>query len=199
LQQAEKPSPTRSRAVSPIKAFLALAVVAIAAMAAIWNGNRDVIPALHPPSTPQSATAEQPVVTDREAAELFRKLNAEAVAAVQARDASRLDELFTATGPSGRRAERAIENLTKSGVRDRTQYEIEAVSVISKTSARIRVRVRTRIRGCYVDRNGKDVTVGPEEVVQSSVWTLIRDDERWLLHDAIIREQRPTVKRHATC
>jgi len=181
LQQAEKPYPTRSRAVSPIKAFLALAVVAIAAMAAVWSSGRELGPSKPPAAPPATAG----LASGQDPLDVFREIRNQILEAIRARDSSRATAVVVSNSDLIKRIRSEVAELTRDDVIDRSKIEVVAERVASADANRIIVREVLLIAPCFM-QGRQDVTEGDHVVRQVATWTLVRQDDEWRAQDAVI-------------
>jgi hypothetical protein len=180
---------------SPLRAFLALLVLLIAAgvLLLATRSNDDPAPAeLDPTITDFS-------LTDAEAIERFKELNALAWQSARDRDLSLLPRVFTEDGPTGERAARAIRELLRDDVIDQSTSETLNIEVLVNHPSEIQLRETSRLDACFLNENGRDVTDAPAVVQRKILWTLRKEDTVWQIHDGILENQRPIESDRATC
>jgi hypothetical protein len=149
--------------------------------------------------TPGPARGPDFSLTDEEAIAEFEDLRSGALAAVRNRDHSLLDEIFTLDGPVRKRAQREIESLAAADVADESVFVSDEITVLRNAPDEIMILEESRLRPCFRNADGEDVSEGPAEVSQTALWTLRLADTRWLLHDAVIRRDRVVEKGPASC
>lgn len=201
MQQAHEsrdgtaPPPSNSNAFNPLTVLLAVAAAAVLGVVGFFmlTGSETSPPPKFGP--PEDAFA----LTDQEAITEFTRLHDLALRSASERNLSLLSHVFTANGPTGKRARRSIERLRADGVFDRSQVQTLKVDVISNEATTIQLLHKGTLRPCFVSKGGKDVTRGAGLVDQTTLWTLHLDGTKWLIHDAVIKRDKVVKTDHASC
>lgn len=91
----------------------------------------------------------------------------------------------------------ALSNRSRNSRRtksyDQNRIEIVRSEVVSNHPSDVVLDVTFHLLTCFVNEAGKDVTTGPRALEQHSTWSLKIQDDRWLLHQGTLEEDR-TVK-----
>lgn len=189
-----RPGRTEPEGLAPVRAFFLVCALATVLGAAFF-ATREATPS-EPPAPARSPDYS---LTDEEAIAEFERLRSAAIDAVRERDVSLIDKIATASGPLHRRATREIAALIREGVVDRTQFESQDVEVVRNEPTEILILERTRLEPCFRTIAGKDVSTGPDVVLQSAEWTLRLSEETWLLHKAVVVADDAVDQSEATC
>jgi hypothetical protein len=145
------------------------------------------------------AAAEPEPLTEAEAIAEFERLHAAMILAGRKRDATVFDEIFTSRGPIRKRAQSQVDRLVKDEVRDLSRWSLLEVSLTSSSSTRITLATTSELSPCFVTGKGRDITEGRTVVQQSAVWTLLKEDGKWLIHEGKIEQQQATKGRRDPC
>jgi hypothetical protein len=166
---------------SPAKAFFALLalLVAIGGLFLLTRPGDDPNPGPAPKS-------DNFALTDAEAIDRFRELDALRITALRSRDASLISHVFTPKSPAADDVAASIRTLTRQSVLFRSTYESKSVRVTENTPTEIHVLQRVVVTPSFVSEEGEDVTRDDSSQLQETDWTLRRVADLWLIHDGVI-------------
>lgn len=170
-----------ARPLSPQRAFAVL-VVAIAITSALGTfGSRAADTPLAPTTIPDS---DDFGLTDAEAKNRFRALNARLMRAYRQRDPSLVSTSFTADSPLHAKAFDDIQMLEQDNVLFRPHQKIERIFIGENTPTRITIRSVVRQRARFVTEAGEDVTTYRGVSILVVRWVLKKENGDWRLHDS---------------
>jgi hypothetical protein len=166
--------------VSPIKAFLVLGAVVAATIGMIIATRPDP-----PAATQQPNSASIP--TEAEAIEIFNELHELWLRSYRERDAS-LIKLFAAPDAPTLGSAEEIRQLRRDGVLYRSQWDRQALTVISATNDEILLEEVTIRTPRFIDEaSGEDLTEGEKEE-RTVEWTVRRYPVGWRLYRSVITD-----------
>jgi hypothetical protein len=170
---------------SPAQAFFALMalLVAIGGLFLLTRPNEEPGPG----SAPKS---DNFALTNAEAIERFKDLNALAIQATRRRDVTLLNQTFTGDGPMRKRALTVIQSLREDNVFEKSRIEVVGVSVVDNQRALIRLRVIDRLYPCFVTEAGRDVSESHRPIERVGIWTMRREGSLWKLDESSLEEDR---------
>jgi hypothetical protein len=176
--QAAEPA----RTLSPIAAFLILlAIGAVALGAFLLTREDDAEPAARDRG-PAFA------LTDEEAIERFRELEALYIRAYRQRDLSLLSQIYVPGSRIEETVAKEIRKLIRADVVPRPTFTTDELEVITNESSEITVRQTVEESSRFIHESGQDATgeSGHQRLVVD--WTLTRIGSRWLISDSLIIE-----------
>ena len=191
-------SPSPQPGASPIKAFLiifALIILTTAIFLMTANGE-ETTDATRSPSTNSTPDFS---LTDEEAIARFNELKQVLYQAIERRDSTVVPLATTEDGHTHDRAIREIRSLTRDGVFDRTSIESKDLIVTRSSAQAIELVETIRIRACFVNEAGDDVTKADALVEQTSKWTMLFVGSEWLLDDAVLIQEEVLDDKAARC
>jgi hypothetical protein len=185
MKSDDKPS----GGLSPVKAFFALLalLVAIGGLFLLTRPTDESNPGPAPRS-------DNFALTDAEAIERFKELDALRIRALRSRDASLISQVFTPNSPVAEDVMDSIQTLNRQNVLFRTTYKDSSLHVVTNTANEIHVLQRAVVNPRFVDENGIDVTRNDSTQLQTTDWTLRRMSDVWLIHDGLITKVRDLKK-----
>jgi hypothetical protein len=188
-----------------------LLVVAGVTALALMQPRGDVArsPSLEARASPQAPVAEE-LVAPSVAEETARPSRARSIAiftqlrgrldrAITRRNARLLPSIFGGRSVVERRTRRVIANLRRDGVVDLTKVKTVRVVAVARSAEEIRVRDATRLRPCFRNEHGRDVTDAPALLRQTGEWTLRRGPTGWRIVDGALLRDRIVRRRPARC
>jgi hypothetical protein len=182
------PEPTPSRpGLSPIVAFLLL----IAIIGAIGTLVFFLRPNAPPPTEPRSANEPNFALTDQQAIDRFEQLSEIRRQAYASADSTLLGALYTSDSVVGSLAEKELRQLKSDGVSDVSTYETKKLSVVDNEPTQIELREIVVVTPRFEDSTGSDVTTNPTIVREVVSWTLMLQEDTWLIHDAVVVSSDP--------
>jgi hypothetical protein len=182
MKSEDKPS----GGLSPVKAFFALLalLVAIGGLFLLTRPTNESNPGAAPRS-------DNFALTDAEAIERFKELDARVLSAYEAGDPSLLSGTFTPTSPMKSTAAKELRTLKREGVHSESRFDTRSLSVVSNGESTIQIRQIVVVHPKFVTESGKDVTRNGEVERQTVDWTLHRIESEWLLHRSLIVDAEP--------
>ncbi len=138
-------------------------------------------------------------LTDEQAVGTFETLYTASTRAIQQQDPSILPNVLTDGGPIHLRAQQEIKQLKADGIVDNSEIEIVDSSVKSSSSSEIVLDVTFHLSTCFQNDQGEDVTKGPRAIEQRSEWTLKLENDRWQLHQGVLKEDRVLGNNDVAC
>jgi hypothetical protein len=184
MQEAEEPTrggnEASARAMSPIAAFVILLAV-VAAVFGVWLLTRE-----DEPTRTQPDRGPGFALTNEEAIERFKELDAMRLRAYRQRDLSLLSQIFVPDSAIARRVSHEIRRLIRVDVLDRPALRTERLEVISNTPTEIVVQQTVVEKSRFLHESGEDVTVDPAHQRLVIDWHLALVDSRWLIQSAFI-------------
>ena len=138
-------------------------------------------------------------LTDEEAIATFQRLSSSLRAAVAQRDQTLVASVATSGGNTSERLRQEIRRLKDDQVIDRTTVETLRSEVIVSNSTSIEIREVIRLRPCFETESGEDVTQADAVVEQVGIWTLAIENDRWLIDDTQLEDDRVIDGSEARC
>jgi hypothetical protein len=183
MKSDDKPS----GGLSPVKAFFALLalLVAIGGLFLLTRPTDESNPGPAPRS-------DNFALTDAEAIERFKELDARVLSAYEAVDPSLLSGTFTPTSPMRSTVAKELRTLKREGVHSESRFDTQSLSVVSNGESTIQIRQIVVVHPKFVTESGKDVTTNGKVERQTVDWTLHRFESEWLLHSSLIVDAEPT-------
>lgn len=190
-----------------LAAVLALSLGGLSA-AAFLSGGTEEAPGVRPspttgsasPSPAASADPSDPEPLDRAGAKAeFARLHDLAQTLSAHRDIDFLPNVFTPDGPMLERARERITALLSDQVLDRSTVTLRSIEVRRLREGDVRLLAESINSPCFVTDGGADITNDRQVVISSVLWTMRWDAGKWKLHDAVLRDQKPSGRRPATC
>jgi hypothetical protein len=188
MQEAGESSGMRRRTFSgspsPITVFLGLVLVLFAVGVVVLLTKEPT------PPPPKTTTPPAPnfALTDTEAITRLRALELVALEAIRNRDVSLLSQAFTAGGVAHRRADRAIAQLLRDDVRDRSRVSITTIRVRERTESSMTLMESRVLYPCFLDGKGSDVTSNSRPLEEVLRKTLVLQESEWLIDDSVVVE-----------
>jgi hypothetical protein len=184
MQEAEEPTrggnEASARAMSPIAAFVILLAV-VAAVFGGWLLTRE-----DEPTPTQRDRGPAFALSDEEAIERFKQLEALQVRAYRRRDLSLLSRIFVPGGESERVAATEIRRLIRADVLDKSTFQTQNVGVIRNTPTKITVRQTVVERVRFVNEAGRNVTTNPVHERLVIDWYLVRVNSEWRVSREVV-------------
>jgi hypothetical protein len=174
--------------VSPVKAFLGLLALAVAAGLVLMLMT-PVTVTEHPSATTPTAKPDYSL-TNAEAIARFKELDELRLDAYSRRNAELIEQAFTNESPIASRIRSEIRDLRVDGVLSKTSFETRSITVAMNAANLIRLHQIVVIRPRFVTESGRDVTKKHVTERQEIRWTLKRDQGDWLLHDAVVTKSQ---------
>ena len=181
-------------ALSPLRAFVVLLVLAVVAGGVIVaattdrpspiQDSRKEAGVLSRPQTPSVSTLDESgsELGEGEARALFRRLRHKLEVAYRRRSVEALLEVVGRGSPQHSQSRSDLRLLERNNLLDRTRSRTLDVSIVEVEVGRLVVSERTVVRPRYIDDAtyvGVDVNLGPTRF--SSEWTLERWDDSWVI------------------
>jgi hypothetical protein len=188
--EANAALPPRQTRLSPVTVFLGLIAVLIATGAIVLL-TRD-----NPPEPPPATTRTTSnfALTNTEAIARFKELHAIQLWAYRSHDVSLLSMVFSSDSVIGDTVSNEIRDLNRDDVSARPHYETQSLEVIENGTSAIRLQQTAVFRARFVDKHGKDITVGRKPELQVIEWTLHPQQGSWLIFDSRILQAEPIAK-----
>ena len=152
-----------------------------------------------PPSAPSFAAAASPSPTPLDIEAEFKRLYELGLASVKRRSSSTLDEAFLVSGSTYRRSQRAIDELLRDEVIDKSDIEIVRTEVTFADEDMVRLRVTSLLRPCFVTESGRDVTEGAALIRRVTLWKMRFTREGWRIADGVAESADVKDERAARC
>ena len=141
-------------------------------------------------AAPAKTIAPSPTPTEPTALEIFADLRERADAIYAKRDFKAIENVYDPSGPMGGRVVRELKILQRDNLVLERDDEILNVKVIKPAPTRIVLVEKLISDGGLFDERGRDVTKDRDPQRQVVRWILIKKDDRWLIHDAVIQSSR---------
>lgn len=167
---------------APIRAFLAVCVLATAAGALLF-ATRDASPSEPATTAPRSPDY---TLTDAQAIAEFNRLNAQLMQAYEERNIALAEEVFTSDSPMLPRVRKEIQTLLRSSRLSRTSFGELSTTVLDNRSVTIVIERAEVVHPRFVTEQGRDATAAGVPHRQTVEWTLRLERGRWLLDDAVV-------------
>lgn len=182
MKSDDKPS----GGLSPAKAFFALLalLVAIGGLFLLTRPTEDTESGPAPKS-------DSFALTDAEAIERFKELDARVLSAYEDVDPTLLSRTFTPTSPMKSTVTKELRTLKREGVHSESRFDTQSLSVVSNSESVIQIRQIVVIHPKFVTESGKNVTTNDRVERQTVEWTLHRVESEWLLHRSLIVHAEP--------
>jgi hypothetical protein len=183
------------QALSPLRAFIALTIVGVAAGAVVLVGSvpdspgpresaipvEGASPGRSPSLSPTPGEAEE-LLGEGEARALFARLRSKLEEAYRQRSVAVLHEAVGRGSAQFARSRSDLRLLERNNLLDRTRTRTLEVSIVAIEPARVVVRERAAVTPRYVDdATHVEVDVQLDRTRSSSEWTLERRGERWVI------------------
>ena len=175
------PDPERS-GLKPAVAFLGLILV-VAVVGTIVFLTRPA-PAPEPRGTTTATTEPNFALTDEEAIARFEELNAQLVAAYEARDVSILEAFLTNDSPLRTRAANEIRQLLRDRVVPRPKFDTRSIEVISNDPTEIVLRQTAVDSSRFESEVGEEITKHPKDILRVVEWTLELEGSIWRIAES---------------
>src|SRR5687768_14513341 len=175
MQRAEQPE-TRRGGLSPLQGFAALVAVLVAIAAVVLLTRPDPAP------VPSTTTNDPPdfSLTNPEAIDRFKELDALRLTAYESRDVSLLSQVFHPDSPIQSKVYREIRLLRREGVLSRSTFITRSIRVVSNVSHEVTLTQKVVIDPKFVsESDGQDVTTGGRRELQEIDWILSRRGSVW--------------------
>jgi hypothetical protein len=177
--------PKEPRGLPPIAVFVALLIVVGAAATYALTRPEGLDPGRALGPAPSTSPPDNSL-TDTEAIERFKELDASRVAAYSEADPSRASEIFTQTSTTGAVVQRELRKLRRQGVRSLTRFTTRSLNVIENRAGNIHLRQVVVVDPAFVDSSGEDVTGHASRERQTIKWVLTFERGRWLIEGAVV-------------
>lgn len=184
-------------AAPPVVVFLCLLLLlAGIGGVVIWTGQTDAepIPPAPIPSASPDGTTDM-TLTDEEAIARFKELDAARVSLFEKRNLHGLSRIFTTDSPARRRLERSIRSLVRDQAFADVRSETLRRSVVENTYVEVVVEEVVLFDIRFKDAAGQDITQSGGVERQRVRWTLRREADEWLIHNALVMAARPVTRR----
>jgi hypothetical protein len=194
MQRAEESTPNPpttgaepTRAISPVKAFFILLLVLVTVLGGAYLVTRSDEP------SPVSTTATRGPgfqLTDEQALERFRELDALRVRAFTHRDLTLVHQYLSADSPI------LVVNLDeiRQLITDKIMFDpgivSSSVEVVANSPEQVIVRQEIEQRPRFTNESGRDVSRSRESVSQIVLWILQFDGQTWKIYDADVSKSR---------
>lgn len=183
---------------SPVRAFLLLAVLLVGAgIALALSLPKDT--ATEPPAagpgpvaTPTASGASAPsaeMPTEAEIIERFKQLQALHAKAYRRADSSLIPQIYTPDSPARSVVRGELRNLRLERVSSRTKSDTRSLEVTSVSQSEIRLTEVVVEQPLFL-RDGRDVTLRPRRQRLTVDWVLRRHEGRWFFFRSTITAAR---------
>lgn len=177
----------RAGAASAVIVFgILFAVVAVAAGAALLLGAKPVQqPATAPETAAPAASPTDFSLTDEEAIQRFKELEALSFEALEERNAELIASVYLPDSPVRKGALEDVAELKRNNTVVRIDSKSLSISVGRTTPTEIRLRQTAVIRTRFT-RIANGESAGGSVERQTIRWSLRRQGDSWLIHDAVV-------------
>jgi hypothetical protein len=189
MQEAEEPArggtgtqaAEPARMLSPIAAFLILLAIAAVGLGALLLSREE---RSEEPSAPDRGPAF--ALTDEEAIELFKELEALQIRAYRERDLSLISKVYVPGGQGEKVVAEEIRKLIRADVLDRSTFRTERIELIRNDGSQVIVRQTEVQRSRFVHESGEDVTTDAAHQRLVVDWYLTRVGDQWFVEKELI-------------
>jgi hypothetical protein len=176
---------SESKGADPVRVFLILAAILVAIGVVFWLTRSD--PIADTPANATSTGSPDFSLTDEEAIARFEELDALKLRAYRTLDSSLLDSIFTSDSPSVDLVEKDFQRLQASGMKFRSGFDTQEVSVLSNDPLEIVIEQLVTVSPRIMDANGNNITRGGRQL-QTVSWVLHREVDEWLVYETVVEE-----------
>ena len=180
---------TRGRSLSPMKAFLVVIALAIVGAGVLLAARAEDQP------TPRAVTPTEPspnlTLSHNAALTRFQALKRLQLRAYRFLSFQLASQAVAPGSPIERRMRREFRQLASDGIRVRPDVRTQSLEVLRNAESEVVIRQTAIVDYRFIDRKGIDVTRGAGRERQVIRWTLRLDQQKWLLHDAVITRAQP--------
>ena len=177
----------REPLLSPVRAFLMLAAVAVVVPLTILATRPEAAP-----TTPGAARGPDFSLTDEEAIAEFERLHGLQLAAYENRDVSIVPRVYTPDSPVAPRVVKEITKLLRQDVTTTTDFETRDVLVLRSGPSEVVLKQTAVVDAKFFNDDGDEISLNAPAELQEIEWTLRRLSDTWLIHDAVITSSHPT-------
>lgn len=183
-----RPGPAEVQGLSPIRAFLVVCTLAMAAGGWLL-ATRDASPAEAPPPVPPRSPDY--ALTDEEAIAEFERLNAQLMQAYEERNIALAEEVFTSDSPMLPRVRKEVDDLIESNVLSLTRFEERRTKVFERTGTRILLERTEVLYPRFIGEKGENATGDSAPEKRTVRWELHEQEGTWLIHEGTVVRRRP--------
>jgi hypothetical protein len=176
----------RAEGLSPAQAFFILLalLVAIGGLFLLTRPSNE-------PASNSPPRSDNFALTDAEAIERFKELDALRIQALESRDPTLLSKIFTPSSPASSRISTSIRKLKRSDVRVRNDYQRQRLVVLRNEDTELVIQQAVTFDVQFFSESGEKVTQGGGLERQVIEWTLSRQGDTWLIENGVIVKAQP--------
>jgi hypothetical protein len=182
-----EPQPPRALMTPPRAFLLVAALMAAAALAIILSSSdghpQHIVTDSAPSLTPSSERS--PLIDAAEVKRRFKALKALELRAYREADSSGLHEIYVDSSEIQTRVEQELNRLRRDGVSDRSLHVTLSLRIEELGATEIQLIERAVVRPRFF-KNGKNITVDATTEKHRIRWTLVLQNEDWLIGRALI-------------